>query len=65
MKKRLDEFFPTPETAEKRKKPVTSSGGSTRKKERTVSKPLAPKNLSASHFVSATYDGKKGLACIK
>jgi len=65
MKKRLDEFFPIAETAEKKKKAFTSSQGSSRKREHTVSKPLTPKNLPASHFVSATYDGKRGLACIK
>ncbi|MFQ5758325.1 MAG: hypothetical protein ACE5IF_01460, partial [Candidatus Bathyarchaeia archaeon] len=65
MKKRLDEFFATSETAEKKKEPLPPSEGSSRKEETPISKPLTPKNLSASHFVSATYDGKKGLACIK
>ncbi len=65
MKKRLDEFFPTSETVEKKKDPSKPSKGLSRKEEHTISKPLIPKNLSASYFVSATYDGKKGLACIK
>jgi len=65
MKRRLDEFFPTPETLEKRKEAPPPSEGSSRKEEYAPSKPLTPKNLSPSHFVSATYDGKKGLACIK
>ena len=64
MKKRLDEFFPISETV-KKKEPLPPSEGSSRKEEHTISKPLTPKNLSASHFVSATYDGKKGLACVK
>ncbi len=65
MKKRLDEFFPTSETVEKEKESLQPPEESSRKEKHPISKPLTPKNLSASHFVSATYDGKKGRACIK
>ena len=65
MKKRLDEFFTSLENVEKKKGSPLLSEGSPRKEEHKVSKPSVPKNLSASHFVSATYDGKRGRACIK
>jgi DNA polymerase I len=65
MKKRLDEFFSTSETTEKKKAISPPSKASSGKGEPPVSKPLTPKNLSASYFVSATYDGKKGLVCIR
>ncbi len=65
MKKRLDEFFRTSATTEKKEAPSPPSKASSGKGEKPVSKPSTPKNLSASYFVSATYDGKKGLACIR
>jgi len=50
----------------KREKQTSSSSKeSPEKGERKVSKASTPKDLAPSHFVSATYDGKRRLACIK
>ncbi|UCE43707.1 MAG: DNA-directed DNA polymerase I [Candidatus Bathyarchaeota archaeon] len=65
MKRRLDEFFPATNTVEIGKELPALLEGSSGEDKPKVPKLLAPKNLPTSHFVSATYDGDKGLACIK
>ena len=65
MKKRLDEFFTAPETIKREKQTSSSSKETPERGERKVSKASTPKDLAPSHFVSATYDGKRRLACIK
>jgi len=66
MKKRLDDFFTVAETVkEKQTEPSAPEEGLSKEKETVVVTTVAPRNLSASYFVSATYDGNKRRACIK
>ncbi|TEU04487.1 DNA-directed DNA polymerase I, partial [Candidatus Bathyarchaeota archaeon] len=66
MKKRLDDFFTVAETVkEKQTESSAPEEGLSKEKETVVVTTVAPRNLSASYFVSATYDGNKRRACIK
>jgi DNA polymerase I len=67
MKRSLDDFFKDAETVEK--KPTESPSPVTKetpqRTERPIFQPETPEELPPSYFVSATYDGKKGVALIK
>jgi len=66
MKKRLDDFFTVAETVkEKQTESSAPEGRLSQERERVVVETLTPRNLSASYFVSATYDGNKRRACLK
>jgi len=66
MKKRLDDFFTVAEPVkEKQTESSSPEEGLSKEKETVVVTTVAPRNLSASYFVSATYDGNKRRACIK
>ena len=57
--RRIEEFF-APKPKEKPKISITPE-----KQEIKPISPEAPQNLPPSYFVSASYDGKRGVACIK
>ena len=66
MKKHLDDFFTVAETVkEKQTESSAPEEGLSKEKETVVVTTVAPRNLSVSYFVSATYDGNKRRACIK
>jgi len=65
--RRLDEFY-TVKRVEPKKSLETRIVKEATAKEKGVAAPVsteAPKDLPPSYFVSATYNGKKGVACIK
>ncbi|UCE28810.1 MAG: DNA-directed DNA polymerase I [Candidatus Bathyarchaeota archaeon] len=66
MKKHLDDFFPEAATAkETQTKSHASVERQSPERERVVVTAEAPRNVSASYFVSATYDGNRRRVCIK
>jgi len=67
MKRSLDDFFKATETAEKKttESPSPLAEEPPQRRERPIFQPETPKELPPSYFVSATYDGKRGVALIK
>jgi len=65
--RRLDDFFITAETAkgEQRESPLSFVKSMPQEGRHVAFQTEAPKDLPPSYFVSATYDGRKGSACIK
>jgi DNA polymerase I len=64
-KKHLDDYFPKlGSTLEESTKSFKKMGQKDKRKEIEIL-PKTPKDLPPSYFVSATYDGKKRVACIK
>jgi len=62
----LDYFFTTTETAKEEQRESSCSPESVHQASgRVVFRSAAPKDLPPSYFVSATYSGEKGSACIK
>jgi len=67
MKRSLDDFFKVAETAEKKttESPSPLAEEPPQRRERPIFQSETPKELPPSYFVSATYDGKRGVALIK
>lgn len=70
MRTRLDDFFLTEEALkpEEKESPISSKKEKPLAGERSrgdIPKALAPRDLPPSYFVSSTYDGRRGKACVK
>ncbi len=70
--RRLDEFFnldeakpPRDEQTSPSSTPSSASGELGEKEEQIPSQQVSPESLPSSYFVSATYDGKRRVACVK
>jgi len=66
LERRLDDFFAAAEPAkEERREPSFSPESAPKESESVALQPVSPIDLPPSYFVSATYDGEKGSACVK
>jgi DNA polymerase I len=65
MRRRLDDFFGAAEELKEEQSQSNARSQPVRRSEGSPRRARVPETLPPSYFVSATYDGKRGSACIK
>lgn len=65
MRRRLDDFFASAKTAKEEQSQPRVEKHSQKKGKASFQLATTPQDLATSYLVSATYDGKRGSACIK